>query len=165
MIFDWIGSQQLSEIGAALVGIGSVLSVFVLFKDGEKKRVLPVSIILIAFGSVLTLAPEYEEAGRSAYWRVIAGLATLALAFAFLNMIGWLIRFWNQGTSHEDDDDQDDDQAKGPIGADVDAEQHPPTVGAGTLSGGKKSLASGVVAIAVGLVLAVQGVRIILKGK
>lgn len=164
MVLAWLGSQTLSEYGAALVGIGSILCVIGLLKDSDKERVLPVAITCIAFGSVLALAPAYEKAGSSAYWRVIAGIAGLTLCFSLAAPSRWFVRFRKPRPGEDVDGEGQKKQSEGPIRADVDTELHRLNLGPGTLSSPEKSLANAAVAIIVGLVLLANGMRLLLKG-
>jgi hypothetical protein len=151
--------------GVVLIGIGSVISVIGLLKDAEMRRVLPAAIVSLAFGSVLTLAPQYEQGGEGVYLAVITGIAVLAFVYAIVGAVRALANDWRKRIGKEDDRANQQEQSIWPIRTDVDGEQHPPTVGAGTLSVGEKSLANAVVAIAVGLMLCVQGLRLLARGR
>jgi hypothetical protein len=151
--------------GVVLVGIGSLLSLIGLLRAAEMQRIFPAAIVSIAFGSVLTLAPQYERGGEGAYLAVITGIAALAFFFSVFDMIRALANDRKQRSGKENDRTDKQEQPIWPIRTDVDGEQHPPTVGAGTLSTGEKSLANAVVAITVGLMLCVQGLRLLAKGK
>jgi uncharacterized membrane protein len=149
--------HTLVEYGAVLVGVGSILSVIGVVRDKDKERIIPWAIVLIAFGGVLALAPIYAVSGGSPLVRVIAGIAAVALVFAALRPLRWLIRLVKKRIAQGEDYEEQQEQAPRPIGNDVRDEQHPATIGVSTLTASEKSLANGSILIAVGLTLLMKG--------
>ena len=115
--------HTLLEYGVVLVGVGSILSVIGLLEEKDKGRAFPLAVVLLAFGSVLTLAPEYAQSNHPTFLRVMAGIATITFAFGALDYlrrrIGWPKRF-----GYIDNDAEQKQQAPRPIGNNVSDRQH-----------------------------------------